>query len=221
MPAESIARNLAFMNWTVLAGLAVGSFLAVVVGRFRTAATRGFLGFTSACAGVFALVAFVSDSGLPAPADAHALTDPTWVTARRALLLVLACLAFAYVVAIARNCRAAPLAGAACLAGTGALVVAAVTWAGGFPEAGPFALQLVVLAAATGGVFAAMVLGHWYLVTPRLPNEPLVLFSRLLVGLVALQLLLFVTWMATGAGGTARRSSRWSANGPCSCGSGC
>ena len=27
--------------------------------------------------------------------------------------------------------------------------------------------------AATGGVFAAMILGHWYLVTPKLPEAPL------------------------------------------------
>ena len=33
------------------------------------------------------------------------------------------------------------------------------------------------LAVATGGVFAAMILGHWYLVTPKLPEAPLILIS--------------------------------------------
>ena len=36
-----------------------------------------------------------------------------------------------------------------------------------------------------GGVWAAMVLGHWYLVTPRLPEAPLVRISRLSVQPVA------------------------------------
>ena len=62
-------------------------------------------------------------------------------------------------------------------------------------------LQLGLLAAATGGVFAAMILGHWYLVTPKLPEGPLVLLARTLVVILGLQLLLFLVWIATGAGG--------------------
>jgi len=50
VPAERIAENLAFINWTVLTGLAFGSFAAVVLARLRTVATRGFLAFTAACA---------------------------------------------------------------------------------------------------------------------------------------------------------------------------
>jgi len=44
VPADQIARNLAFVNWTVLAGPAVGSLGAVVVLRLRTEATKGVLG---------------------------------------------------------------------------------------------------------------------------------------------------------------------------------
>ena len=50
MPAQRIAENLAFINWTVLTGLAVGAFAAVVLGRLATTATRGYLAFTAACA---------------------------------------------------------------------------------------------------------------------------------------------------------------------------
>jgi hypothetical protein len=45
-----------------------------------------------------------------------------------------------------------------------------------------------------------MILGHWYLVTPRLPEAPLVRFARWLGIALALQLALFVTWLAIGAG---------------------
>jgi hypothetical protein len=61
-------------------------------------------------------------------------------------------------------------------------------------------VELAALCAATGGVFAAMILGHWYLVTPKLPEAPLILLSRALLAVVAVQLLLFVAWVATGAG---------------------
>ena len=64
----------------------------------------------------------------------------------------------------------------------------------------PLLLQLAVLAIAIGGVFAAMILGHWYLVTPKLPEAPLVLIARALFVVVALQLLLFAVWVATGRG---------------------
>jgi hypothetical protein len=61
-------------------------------------------------------------------------------------------------------------------------------------------VQLLVLAAATGGVFAAMILGHWYLVTPKLPEAPLVMVSRGLLVIVALQVALFVAWVGLGIG---------------------
>jgi hypothetical protein len=54
--------------------------------------------------------------------------------------------------------------------------------------------------AAIGGVFAAMILGHWYLVTPKLPEAPLILLARGLTAVIALQLVLFWAWIATGAG---------------------
>jgi hypothetical protein len=45
-----------------------------------------------------------------------------------------------------------------------------------------------------------MILGHWYLVTPKLPEAPLILIARSLLVVVGLQIVLFVAWVATGAG---------------------
>ena len=61
MAAQQIGENLAFINWTVLTGLAIGSFAAVVLASLRTDATRGYLAFTGACSVAFALLAFFSD----------------------------------------------------------------------------------------------------------------------------------------------------------------
>src|SRR6478672_11689214 len=156
VPAERIAENLAFINWTVLTGLAIGSFVAVVLARLRTDATRGFLAFTV--------------------------------------------LAGVYVVALARRHRAPWIAAAGLFAAAATLVFGALAWAGGTVFAVPLLLQLVILAIATGGVFAAMILGHWYLVTPKLPEAPLILISRGLLAVVALQVVLFAVWVSTGTG---------------------
>ena len=46
-----------------------------------------------------------------------------------------------------------------------------------------------------------MVLAHWYLVTPKLPEAPLLLISRALGIGVALQIVLFFAWHLVGLGG--------------------
>ncbi len=66
VPAEQIATNLALINWTLLTGLAVGTFAVVVLARLATPATKGYLAFTAACAAGFGLLAYLSDTGLPA-----------------------------------------------------------------------------------------------------------------------------------------------------------
>ena len=201
MPAARIAESLAFINWTVLTGLAIGSFAAVVVARWRTDATRGFLAFTAACAVVLGILAYLSDGALPATSAASGIRpDPAFDVPRRVALASFCVLAAVYTIVLAQR-RHAPLVALAGLVAAGAtFAFAALGWAGGALLAVPLFLQLVVLAAATGGVFAAMILGHWYLVTPKLPEAPLILISRLLLGIVALQLVLFAVWIATGAG---------------------
>ena len=201
MPAERIAENLAFINWTVLTGLAVGAYGAVVLARLRTQSTRGFLAFTAACAVGFGLLALASDTALPiAPGGSGIAADPGWSVPRRIALAAFCALATAGVVGLARGRRVATL-GLAGL-GTGVLVLAfgALGWGGGLLNAVPLFVQLTALTASIGGVFAAMILGHWYLVTPRLNERPLILFARGLTAVLALQVALFVVWVTTGAG---------------------
>lgn len=200
MPAQRIAENLAFINWTILAALGLGAFAAVVLARLATDATRGYLAFTSACAAVFGLLAYLSDSALPTGVGGTAAVaiDPAYDGARRASLLAFSVLALAYTVVLARRGRA-PLLGIAGVAvGTGTFALGALGWGGGFPTLVVLLGQSLLLAAATGGVFASMILGHWYLVTPKLPEGPLVLFSRLLLAVLALQLVFFVVSVALG-----------------------
>ncbi|HEY2888488.1 MAG TPA: hypothetical protein VGJ17_07720 [Candidatus Limnocylindrales bacterium] len=202
MPAQRIAENLAFINWTLLTALAVGAFGAVVLMRVRTTATRGFLGFSAACAAAFGLLAHLSDSALVQAAAAPGSTvviDPAWTTPRDDALIVFAGLALAYAFVLNRPAGRLVAAGGL-IAGVAAIAFGALAWGGG-PLGTVVALgQDLLLAAATGGVFVAMILGHWYLVTPKLPEAPLILLSRILFGLVAAQVVLFAGSMLLGAG---------------------
>jgi hypothetical protein len=201
VPAERIAENLAFINWTLLTSLAIGSFGAVVLARLRTEATRGFLAFTAACAVVFGILAYLSDQALPATLGGSPIVaDPAFDGPRRLALAGFVILAAAYTLALMRGRRAPALAAASVAAAVAVLVFGALAWGGGTLGAVPLLLQFAVLAVATGGVFAAMILGHWYLVTPKLPEAPLILIARLLLAVVALQVFLFGVWVATGAG---------------------
>ena len=202
MPAAQIAANLAFINWTVLTALAIGSYAAVVIGWLRTSATRGYLGFVAFTAAVFGLLAWLSDEALSGPGAAGVASplDASWSAPRAAALALFAVLAIVTVVAIARGVRSPILAAAGLVVGLFALLAGGLSWGGSPLGVALLFTQLAVLAAATGGVWASMVLGHWYLVTPKLAEAPLVLFARLLTGIVAVQLVLFIVWVGTGAG---------------------
>lgn len=209
MPSEQIAANLAFINWTVLVALAAGSFVLVVLARLRTEATKGYLGFTAFCAAGFGVLAYLSDTALPA-GDALAsiavstspvVGDPAFDGPRRAALVAFIALAAVTMVVIARGSRARIPGVAGLVAVAAVLVLGGLTWGGGAPlPIAMLTLQLTVLSLATGGVFAAMILGHWYLVTPKLPEAPLVRVSRALMAIVAAQVALFVLWVGLGAG---------------------
>ena len=201
VPATQIAQDLAFINWTLLTGLALGSYAAVILLRRRSGATRGYLGFTTSCAIGFGILAWLSDGALPASPGAPVVADAAWDAPRRAALVGFCLLATAALVAR----RVRPGAGealewAALAAAAATLVAGALAWGGGAMGTVSLLTQLAVVTASIGGVFAAMLLGHWYLVTPKLPEAPLILLARVLLVVVAVQVVLFWAWIATGAG---------------------
>ena len=202
MPATQIAQNLAFINWTVLTGLGLGTYAAVVLLRRRTSVTSGYLGFTAACAIAFGVLAWISDGALPVDmGSSPVVTDPAWDAPRRAALAAFCLLATGALLGRRVHAGAALALGwAALVAAIATLIFGALAWGGGAMGSTALLIQLLVLAAAIGGVFAAMILGHWYLVTPKLPEAPLILLTRVLVGVIAVQVALFVWWTATGAG---------------------
>ena len=199
VPATQIAQNLAFINWTVLTGLALGSYAAVVLLRLRTTATPGYLRFTTLCALGFGVLAVISDSALPSTlGDSPVVVDPAWDGPRHVALLLFCILAAASLVARRAGARIAQaVEWGGLVAAVATLVFGALAWGGGSLGAVPLLVQLVVVSAAIGGVFAAMILGHWYLVTPKLPEAPLILLARALLVIVVVQVVLFVAWVSS------------------------
>jgi hypothetical protein len=200
--ATQIGQNLAFVNWTVLTGLALGTYAAIVLLRRRTTATPGYLRFAALCALGFGILAWVSDGALPARlADSPVVVNPDWDAPRGAALGIFAALvALGIVLGRAGPTVSRAIEMAAVAAAVATLVFGALAWGDGSLGAFWLLVQLAVVSAAIGGVFAAMILGHWYLVTPKLPEAPLILLARVLLAVVALQVVLFITWTATGAG---------------------
>jgi len=200
--ATQIAQNLSFVNWTVLTGLALGSFAVVVMLRRGTSATAGYLRFTAMCALAFGALAWISDGALPTSlGTSPVVVDPAWDAPRRAALGLFTGLVAVGLVARRAGPRAAAAVEAAGIAAAVAtLVFGALSWGDGSLGAAALLVQLVVLSMAIGGVFAAMILGHWYLVTPKLPEAPLVLLAKALLAVVIVQVVLFWVWIGTGAG---------------------
>jgi hypothetical protein len=174
---------LPFVNWIFWAALAAGTLLVVGLTEVLGGTTRGYRLFMAFLVLAFAGVLLLSELNL-APDRLGATAD-----LRRGLVWAFVLTAAAYLVtSLARL----PRAGLAIAGGlVGIVALAALAGAGGTLSPPLFTAQLILAALALGAVNAAMLLGHWYLVTPRLSPAPLRRMMWLLVAALALQALAF------------------------------
>jgi len=181
---------LPYVNWIFWAALAAGSLLVVGITELAGGTTRGYrlfmAGFVTACVAVLLL----SELNLPADVPAARTAD-----LRRALVWLFSATTVGYLVASIANWPRAGLAVLAGFIGLAALVTLAV--AGGSASGGLFAVQLLLAALGLGSVAAAMLLGHWYLVTPSLSPRPLRRMVWLLIAALVAQALAFGVAVAT------------------------
>lgn len=176
---------LPFVNWIFWTALTAGSLLVVGVTELLGGTTRGYRLFMAGFAILGALILLISELNLPRDAAAATTTD-----LRRPLVWLFAGGTLLYLVASIASWPRAWLAVVTGLVGLAALVVLAL--AGGTASPGLFAVQLLLVALALGSVNAAMLLGHWYLVTPRLSPAPLRRMIWLLIAALAAEGLVFV-----------------------------
>lgn len=193
-------QTLPYVAWILLATLAFGSFGFVALTRQLTDATNGYLRFVAICAALLALLALMVDWGLPAPLNLSIQAASSAETTSRqngVALFTIGALGYSF----AMRSRWAWFPGLAATFGIAiCLLAASFGWTTIEADAVPLLVQLVVLSLATGGSLAAIVLGHWYLVTPKISEGPLVLQARLLLAIIGLQVLLFVVWTTLGGG---------------------
>jgi hypothetical protein len=175
---------LPFVNWIFWAALSSGTLLVVGGTELLGGTTRGYRLFMAWLLAAFAAILVLSELSLPTGAAASSTAD-----LRRPLAIGFGAGCVAYLIASVAGWPRTWLAIGAGMLGLFALVVLAA--AGGTDSIPLFAGQLVLAALALGSVNAAMLLGHWYLVTPKLSPTPLRRMMWLLVGALLLQGLAF------------------------------
>jgi len=175
---------LLFVNWIFWMAISAGTILVVGLAELLGGTTRGYRLFMAALLVVFAAILVVSELALPAGTAASGTEQ-----LRRPLSLAFAAGCGAYLLASIANWPRSSIAIASGVVGIVALVVLAA--AGGTRGVPLFAGQLVLTSLALGAVNAGMLLGHWYLVTPKLSPAPLRRMMWLLMGALALQAVAF------------------------------
>ena len=188
---DDLAMNLDALPYTlllVLAEFSVGSLIAVLIADARGMVAASFVKLSAAIVLVGAaltLLTAVNVSG--ADVGGYRLDEALFGPVRGVFVAFLALMApYAWFVLREQKRRSFAAGGVAVAAGLAGLVLLAYqvsppTW--GFAGA----LHSVLVAAlALGLVSEAMILGHWYLVSPRLPGRPLqeLTFLLLVVPLV-------------------------------------
>jgi hypothetical protein len=200
---QQIVQSLSYITWVLLGALALGSLALTWLLRQTTDATAGFLGFSGILAGVIGLGWLATEWGLPAPSELAIERGAELDEARRAAIGLFAVLTLVAGYRLRRGGAARWLGAGALITGVTAMALAAWGWTDGSPLAVSLLVHLLALTAVTGGSMAAVVLAHWYLVTPRISERPLILSTRLLMWAMLIQLLLFGAWVAAGIPGLA------------------
>jgi hypothetical protein len=172
--------------------LAVGGIVVTAVMDWDGEVGDGFLFLNSVFLAVFGGAGLWLRSALPVerlldhPVDAARLQGEAvaW-----GVFVVLA-VAFAVLLRLGRRGAARGAGTLASVAGVGALAAGAADYT---PPGGSFPLLLASLLAgalALGTVWSGMMLGHWYLVTPRLATRPLLRLTAALAAVLVFQGLL-------------------------------
>lgn len=178
----------------VLAEFSVGSLVALLVADARGMVVASFVKLSAVIvvsgAALTLLAAFnVSGGDLEGYRIREAMFGPIRGAFVAFLALTLPYAWFALREQRRRSMQAGALAAAAGVVGLGLLAyqVSPPTWS----FAGAL-LSLLVGALALGLASEAMILGHWYLVSPRLPGRPLQELTFLLLAVLAVQVVLLI-----------------------------
>jgi hypothetical protein len=180
---------LPFVNWIFWGTLAGGTLLAVGLTQWLGGTTIGYRRFMAATIAIGAGIWLLSELNVHAGP-----TTESFSTLRRTLVVASAALALGYLLAVVITTFPERVGTALALGGGVVSILALLTIpAVASGEQVLFAAGLVSAAVALGSVTAGMLLGHWYLVTPKLSPDPIRRLIWVLIGALVLQGLL-VAW---------------------------
>jgi hypothetical protein len=175
---------LPFVNWIFWAALSAGGLFVVGLTDLLGGTTRGYRLFMASLLVGCALVLLISEVNLPDGVAASSTADlrqPLVYVFLGGNVVHLAAQLLSPRVRLPRGL----IAVATSLVGFAAMLVLAL--AGATEGVALFAGQLVLAGLALGAVSAAMLLGHWYLVTPQLSPRPLRRMMWILICALVLQ----------------------------------
>jgi len=186
------AQALPFTLLIVLVEFTVGGLWVLWAAHIRGQSAASFVKFGAGMVAVMAVLTFWLAAKLTVNDEVNGYPlDPSYMPEARVALALVALLSLPYAVLTLRESRMPSLVagGAASVAGLAAVALLAQVFA--LPTWGYIGtlLAFVVGGLVVGAVSMGMVLGHWYLVTPRLPERPLremTLFLLLAMGVQAL-----------------------------------
>ncbi|TMG03491.1 MAG: hypothetical protein E6I03_03980 [Chloroflexi bacterium] len=193
------AQALPFTLLIVLVEFTVGGLWVLWASHIRGESAASFVKFGAGMVAVMAVLTFWLAAKLTVgdKVDGYPL-DPSYMPEARVALALVALLSLPYAVLTIRESRIPSLlaGGSASLVGLVAVallaqVFALPTWG----YAGTL-LAFVVGGLVVGAVSMGMVLGHWYLVTPRLPERPLREMTFFLLLAMGVQALLIIPALA-------------------------
>jgi len=185
---------LPYTSFIVLVEFAVGSLIVCVYADWRGRVEASFVKFCAAMVAVGALVMVGNAAILDPDAAGGFDLDDDLATPVLLLSALFAASTLPYNWAVMRENRQQSLVTGLISAALGLVLIVAVSIYIALPTWGVAGVFLSLLAGtlSVGLVVLAMTLGHWYLVTPRLPREPLEELTLLLVAAIAVQTLLLV-----------------------------
>lgn len=193
------AEALPFTLLIVLVEVTIGGLWVLWASHFRGQSAASFVKFGAGMTVVMAGLTFWLAAALTVDSEVDGYPlDPSYMAEARWALAITFALSIPYALLTLREARVSSLVagGMTSIAGLAAMALLAEVFS--VPTWG-YALTLLAFligGLVVGGVTMGMILGHWYLVTPRLPEQPLREMTFWLLVAMAVQALLIALAVA-------------------------
>ncbi len=178
----------------ILAEFSVGSLIAVLVADARGMVVQSFVKLSAGFVVIGAGLTLLASFGVSGSTFGNYRVDDGLYTPVRVLCVAFLAASLPYVLLVYQGQRELSLRAGAAAVGVGMVLLGLIAYQISPPTWGFVGVLLSLLTGALvlGFVNESMVLGHWYLVSPKLPGKPLQELTFLLLVAVALQVALVI-----------------------------